>query len=80
MNGYERIRAALEGRQADCIPERSLASLDDLVKLPRVDIRKYKYVQIRLEAVSLLKNHFKNYIYIRANCNQVPFFSVTKRQ
>jgi len=144
MNGYERIQAALEGRQPDCIPvmlhnfmmaaheagysmaefrndprkiaksfiraietynydgilididtvtlagavgvpvdfpvnspARSvvgcLASLDDLEKLSRIDIGKYKYVQIWLEAVSLLKSHFKNEIYIRGNCDQAPF-------
>ena len=144
MNGYERIRAALEGRQADCTPIMlhnfmmaaheagysmaefrndprkiadsfiravetynydgilvdidtvtlagavgvpvdfpvnspartvvgCLASLDNLEKLPQVDIRKYKYVQICLEAVSLLKSHFKNEIFIRGNCDQAPF-------
>ena len=50
-----------------------LASLDDLEKLQRVDIGKYEYVQIWLEAVSLLKSHFKNEIYIRGNCDQAPF-------
>ncbi|MCK4445757.1 MAG: uroporphyrinogen decarboxylase family protein [Candidatus Marinimicrobia bacterium] len=50
-----------------------LASLDDLEKLQRVDIGKYKYVQIWLEAVSLLKSHFKSEIYIRGNCDQAPF-------
>lgn len=144
MNGYERIKSALEGRQPDCTPvmlhnfmmaareagysmaefrndprkiaesfiraveiynydgilvdidtvtlagavgvpvdfpddspARSmagcLASLDDLENLSWVDIGKYKYVQIWLEAVSLLKSHFKNEVYIRGNCDQAPF-------
>jgi len=144
MNGYERIKAALEGRQPDCTPvmlhnfmmaayeagftmqefredprkiaesfiksvekyeydgimididtvtlagavgvpidfpvnepARShlgcLSSLSDIDKLPPVIVENYKYVQIWLEAVRLLKEYFKNEIYIRGNCDQDPF-------
>ncbi len=50
-----------------------LSSLDKIEDLPPVDISKYKYVQILLEAVRLLKDYFKNEIYIRGNCDQAPF-------
>ena len=144
MNGYERIKAALEGRQADRVPvmlhnfmmaaheagysmaefrndprkiadsfiravekynydgilvdidtvtlagavgvpvdfpvdspARSvvgcLPSLDNFEKLPQVDIRKYKYVQIWLEAVRHLRDYFGDEILIRGNADQAPF-------
>ncbi len=144
MNGYERIKSALEGRQPDCTPvmlhnfmmaaheagytmdefrndprkmadsfikavekydydgimveidtvtlagavgvpidfpvndpARSstgcLSSLDKIEDLPSIDISKYRYVQIWLEAVRLLKDYFKNEIYVRGNCDQAPF-------
>jgi len=144
MNGYERIKSALEGRRPDCTPvmlhnfmmaaheagytmeefrndprkiadsfiravekydydgilvdidtvtlagavgvpvdfpvnepARShkgfLSSLDDINKLTGIDISQYKYIQIWLEAVRRLKDHFKNEVYIRGNCDQSPF-------
>lgn len=61
----------------DDLPARShdgcLASLDELDRLEPVDITQYKYVNIWLEAVRLLKGHFKNEIHIRGNCDQAPF-------
>lgn len=51
----------------------NLGNLDDIVSLKARDIGDYKYIQIWLEAVSLLKEYFKNEIYIRGNCDQAPF-------
>jgi uroporphyrinogen decarboxylase len=39
--------------------------------LPNVE--NYKYIQIWLDAVRLLKDHFKNEIFVRGNCDQAPF-------
>jgi len=50
-----------------------LNSLDELDDLPPVDISAYKYIQVWLEAVRLLKDYFKNEIFIRGNCDQAPF-------
>ena len=50
-----------------------LPVLKDIAKLPPVNISNYKYVQIWLEAVRSLKDHFKNEIYVRGNCDQAPF-------
>jgi len=50
-----------------------LSSLDGVDNLPPVKVENYKYVQIWLEAVRLLKEYFKNEIYIRGNCDQDPF-------
>jgi len=50
-----------------------LSSLDDINNLPPVKVENYKYVQIWLEAVRLLKGYFNNEIYIRGNCDQDPF-------
>ncbi len=61
----------------DDLPARAdtgcLASLDEVDQLEHVDITKYKYVNIWLEAVKLLKEHFKAEIFIRGNCDQAPF-------
>jgi len=50
-----------------------LSTLDEIIKLSPVDVGKYKYIQIWLESVKLLKDYFKNEIYIRGNCDQDPF-------
>ncbi len=50
-----------------------LASLDEVDRLKPVDVGQYKYVQIWLEAVSLLKERFGGQIFIRGNCDQAPF-------
>jgi MtaA/CmuA family methyltransferase len=50
-----------------------IASPTEIKTLPVVDVGNYKYVQIWLEAVRLLKDYFKNDIYIRGNCDQAPF-------
>ncbi len=50
-----------------------LDSYDDLKKLKPVDVGSYKYVQIWCEAVRLLKDYFKDEIFVRGNCDQAPF-------
>jgi MtaA/CmuA family methyltransferase len=42
-------------------------------RLKPVDVGSYKYVQIWLEAVAMLKRHFGREIYVRGNCDQAPF-------
>jgi len=53
--------------------EGCLASMDDVKNLKSVNVENYKYIQICLEAVRLLKEHFKDEIYVRGNCDQAPF-------
>lgn len=48
-------------------------SYDMLPELKPVDVGSYRYVQIWLESVRLLKEHFGNEIYVRGNCDQAPF-------
>ena len=51
----------------------NILNLEDVVHLKPAKIENYKYIQIWLEAVRLLKDYFKNEIYIRGNCDQAPF-------
>ena len=51
----------------------NLGKLQDVLHLKPVNVENYKYIQIWLEAVRLLKDHFKNEKYIRGNCDQSPF-------
>jgi MtaA/CmuA family methyltransferase len=61
----------------DDLPARShkgcLDSLDDIKYLKHVNIENYKYIQIWLESVRLVKEYFGNTILIRGNCDQSPF-------
>jgi len=61
----------------DDLPARTkgslLASLQAAADLPEPDISGYFEVQTLLEAVSLLKAHFKDAIAVRGNCDQCPF-------
>lgn len=61
----------------DDAPARShlgiLTSLKDLKNLKQVKVEDYRYVQIWLEAVRLLKEYFGDEILIRGNCDQAPF-------
>ena len=50
-----------------------LQSYNDLKKIKPINVNNYKYIQIWCEAVWLLKDYFKNEIYIRGNCDQAPF-------
>lgn len=51
----------------------NLESLENarLLKPPKVE--NYRYIQIWLESVRILKNYFNREIYIRGNCDQAPF-------
>jgi len=51
----------------------NLKELIDIRISAPVDVENYKFIQVWLEAVRLLKEHFKNEIYIRGNCDQAPF-------
>lgn len=50
-----------------------LTSLEDVKSLKKINIENYRYIQNWLEAVRIIKNHFKNEIYVRGNCDQAPF-------
>lgn len=54
-----------------------LTSLAELDRLKPVNVADYRYANIWCEAVTLLKAHFKNEIYIRGNCDQAPFSLAT---
>ena len=54
-----------------------LSSFAEVEKLAPVNTRNYRYTHIWCEAVSLLKSHFKDEIYIRGNCDQAPFSLAT---
>jgi MtaA/CmuA family methyltransferase len=51
----------------------SLENLEDVVHLKPVRIEDYKYIQVWLESVYLLKSYFKVEIYVRGNCDTAPF-------
>jgi len=51
----------------------NLAELSGISKLGMVKVQDYKYIEVWLEAVHLIKNHFKNEIFVRGNCDQAPF-------
>jgi MtaA/CmuA family methyltransferase len=51
----------------------NLENLEAIRSLQPVRIENYKYVDIWLEAVQLLKTHFKDEVFIRGNCDQAPF-------
>jgi len=50
-----------------------LENLEDVKSLKPPAIEQYKYIRIWVEAVRLLKEYFKDEIYIRGNCDQAPF-------
>lgn len=51
----------------------NIENLEDVIHLKPVKVEDYEYIRIWLEAVRLLKDYFKNEIYIRGNCDQSPF-------
>jgi len=51
----------------------NMNSIEDISSLRPVNIENYKYIPIWLEAVRLLKEYFKDEIYVRGNCDQAPF-------
>lgn len=54
-------------------PGGCLPKPEDIQNLKAVNIENYKYVNIWLEAVRKIKEHFGNEIYVRGNCDQAPF-------
>jgi len=50
-----------------------LENLEDVKSLKPPAIEQYNYIRIWVEAVRLLKEYFKDEIYIRGNCDQAPF-------
>ena len=55
------------------VHEPLLPALANFDFLSDIKIKDYKYVQIWCEAVSIVKDHFKDEIYVRGNCDQAPF-------
>jgi len=51
----------------------NLENLGDVRTLKKVNIEDYKYVQHWLEATRIIKDHFKDEIFVRGNCDQLPF-------
>ena len=51
----------------------NLENLEDVFDLKSSNIENYKYVQIWLDSVRLLKEYYKDELYIRGNCDQSPF-------
>ena len=51
----------------------NLENLEDLANLKPAKVEDYRYIQIWLESVRLLKEYYKDQIYIRGNCDQAPF-------
>jgi len=51
----------------------NIINLEDVNHLKYTKVEDYKYIQIWLEAVRLLKDYYKNELYIRGNCDQAPF-------
>ena len=51
----------------------NIENLEDVFKLKPARVGDYKYIQVWLEAVRLLKEYYKDEIYIRGNCDQAPF-------
>jgi MtaA/CmuA family methyltransferase len=52
---------------------RRLGSLQEARDLKPIDVGRYRGIQVWLEAVRLLKRHFRDEVYIRGNCDQCPF-------
>ena len=51
----------------------NLIEIEDVKSLKAVNVENYKYIQIWLEAVRLLKEYFKDEIFVRGNCDQASF-------
>jgi uroporphyrinogen decarboxylase len=51
----------------------NLHNLEDIASLKPAKVENYKYIQIWLEAVRILKEYYKNELYVRGNCDQAPF-------
>lgn len=51
----------------------NLLNPEDIYSLKPVDLLEYRYINNWLESVRLLKDYFKDEIFIRGNCDQSPF-------
>lgn len=51
----------------------NLGTLEDVKKLEKINVENYKYIQNWLEATRLIKEHFKDEVFVRGNCDQAPF-------
>jgi uroporphyrinogen decarboxylase len=51
----------------------NVKNLEDIVNMKPVRVEDYKYISIWLEAVRILKDYYKNEVYIRGNCDAAPF-------
>jgi len=51
----------------------NLENLEDVHTLKKVNIEDYKYIRNWLEATRIIKDHFKDEIFVRGNCDQLPF-------
>lgn len=54
-----------------------ITSLADIPSLPSINIENYRYVGVWCEAVRILKDYFKDELFIRGNCDQAPFSLAT---
>jgi uroporphyrinogen decarboxylase len=50
-----------------------LESLNEIDKLGKIDISQHPRVQHSLETIQLMKNYFRDELFIRGNCDQAPF-------
>ena len=51
----------------------NILNLQDVFSLKPAKIENYRYIQIWLEAVRLLKDYYGDEVFIRGNCDQAPF-------
>jgi uroporphyrinogen decarboxylase len=51
----------------------NIKNLNDVFDLKPVKVEDYRYIQNCLEAVRLLKDYYKDEIFVRGNCDQAPF-------
>jgi uroporphyrinogen decarboxylase len=51
----------------------NLVNIEDVLQLKPIKLQNYKFIEIWLESVRLLKEYFKDDIFVRGNCDQAPF-------
>ena len=59
------------------VHEPLIRSIGEVRHLQRVRVEDYRYVQITLEAVRIVVDHFKGEIFVRGNCDQDAFSIAT---
>ncbi len=59
------------------VHEPLIRSIGEARHLQRVRVEDYRYVQITLEAVRIVVDHFKGEIFVRGNCDQDAFSIAT---